>query len=162
MSDDWESRYWAKRAEQIRQQRYQQPTRTQVPEVDVASVLMQRAMTGQQTQNGGAPVYLREGTNYYRQIQNNDGFGTTTPLIKSMGPLNGVNGKEFAIMGEIRAYCVDNLSTIDLSKINQEPERMLDLVRVRAPFVGDLLVERTAIVNDGNNRTYGGKTLLKG
>jgi hypothetical protein len=54
-----------------------------------------------------------------------------------MGALNGVNGKEFAIMGEMRAYCVDNLPTIDLSKINQEPGRMLDLVRVRAPFAGD-------------------------
>lgn len=170
MAEDWETKYWANRAAQLQQQRgmqpqrpqyQQQPTRPQIPEVDVASMLMQRAMM-QQPQNGGAPIYLREGANYYRQIQNNDGFGTTTPLIKSMGALNGVNGKEFAIMGEMRAYCVDNLSTIDLSKINQEPGRMLDLVRVRAPFAGDLLVERSAIVNGGNNISYGGKTLLKG
>lgn len=160
--DDWEAKYWANRAAQLQQQpqrpQYHQPTRPQMPEVDVASMLMQRAMMAQQP-TGGA-VYLREGANYYRQIQNNDGFGTTTPLIKSMGPLNGVNGKEFAIMGEMRAYCVDDLPTIDLSKINQEPGRMKDLVRVRAPFAGDLLVERSAIANGGG--MYQGKNILKG
>jgi hypothetical protein len=157
--DDWESKYWANRAAQLQQQKVQQPLRPQVPEVDVASMLMQRVMNAQQPMMGTTAVYLREGVNYYRQIQNNDGFGTTTPLIKSMGPLNGVNGKEFAIMGELRAYCVDNLSTIDLSKINEQPQRMLDLVRVRAPFVGDLLVERSAIINNVGN---GGRGILKG
>jgi len=163
MAEDWEAKYWANRAAQLQQQRpqYQQPTRPQVPEIDVAGMLMQRAMMGQQPMMGTSAVYLREGVNYYRQIQNNDGFGTTTALIKSMGPLNGVNGKEFTIMGELRAYCVDNLSTIDLSKINEEPQRMLDLVRVRAPFVGDLLVERSAIINN-SNVSYGGRAILKG
>ena len=162
--EDWESKYWANRAAQLQQQpqrpQYQQPTRSQVPEVDVAGMLMQRAMMQQPT-SGGA-VYLREGANYYRQIQNNDGWGTTTPLIKSMGALNGVANKEFAIMGEMRAYCVDNLPTIDLSKINEEPQRMMNLVRVRAPFAGDLLVERSAIVNGNNGIMHGGKSLLKG
>lgn len=160
MAEDWEAKYWANRAAQLQQQQRPQPTRPQMPEVDVAGMLMQRAMMQQPTSGGS--VYLREGANYYRQIQNPDGWGTTTTLIRSMGPLNGVNGKEFAIMGEMRAYCVDDLSAIDLSKINQEPGRMKDLVRVRAPFAGDLLVERSAIVNGGNNVSYGGKTLLKG
>lgn len=162
--EDWESKYWANRAAQLQQQpqrpQYQQPKRPQVPEVDVAGMLMQRAMMQQPT-SGGA-VYLREGANYYRQIQNNDGFGTTTPLIKSMGALNGVANKEFAIMGEMRAYCVDNLPTIDLSKINEEPQRMMNLVRVRAPFAGDLLVERSAIINGNTGIMHGGKSLLKG
>ena len=79
-----------------------------------------------------------------------------------MGELTGVANKEFAIMGEMKAYCVDNLSSIDLSKINEQPQRMMSLVRVRAPFAGDLLVERSAIVNGGNNASYGGKSLLKG
>lgn len=157
MSDDWEKKYWANRAAQIRQQAYSKPS---TPEVDVAGMLMQRAMAQQPVSD--ITVYLREGANYYRQIQNPDGWGTTTTLIRSMGPLTGVANKEFAIMGEMRAYCVDNLSTIDLSKINEEPQRMLNLVRVRAPFAGDLLVEQSAIINGGNNITYGGKTLLKG
>jgi hypothetical protein len=167
--DDWEAKYWANRAAQLQQQRgmqpqrpqYQQPTRPQIPEVDVAGMIMQRAMM-QQPQNGSTPVYLREGANYYRQIQNPDGWGTTTTLIRSMGALSGVANKEFAIMGEMRAYCVDDLPSIDLSKINEQPQRMKDLVRVRAPFAGDLLVERSAIVNGGNNVSYGGKSLLKG
>lgn len=158
MAEDWEIKYWANRAAQMQQQR-PQPTRPQVPEVDVAGMLMQRAMMGQQP--SGHSIYLREGANYYRQIQNNDGFGTTTPLIRSMGQLNGVNGKEFAIMGELRAYCVDHLSTIDLSKINEEPQRMKNLVRVRAPFVGDILVERSAIINS-HNVGDGSRTILKG
>lgn len=163
--DDWENKYWSNRAAQLQQQQqqrpqYQQPTRPPVPEIDVAGMLMQRAMTQQPTSSGA--VYLREGANYYRQIQNSDGFGTTTPLIRSMGELTGVANKEFAIMGEMKAYCVDNLSSIDLSKINEQPQRMMSLVRVRAPFAGDLLVERSAIVNGGNNASYGGKSLLKG
>jgi hypothetical protein len=164
--DDWEAKYWANRAAQIQQQPqrpqyHQQPTRPQMPEVDVAGMLMQRAMMQQPTSPGA--VYLREGANYYRQIQNPDGWGTTTTLIRSMGALSGVANKEFAIMGEMRAYCVDDLPSIDLSKINEQPQRMKDLVRVRAPFAGDLLVERSAIVNGGgNNTSYGGKSLLKG
>jgi len=163
--DDWEAKYWANRAAQIQQQPqrpqyHQQPTRPQMPEVDVAGMLMQRAMMQQPTSSGA--VYLREGANYYRQIQNPDGWGTTTTLIRSMGALSGVANKEFAIMGEMRAYCVDDLPSIDLSKINEQPQRMKDLVRVRAPFAGDLLVERSAIVNGGNNTSYGGKSLLKG
>lgn len=156
MAEDWEIKYWANRAAQMQQQRPQTP---QYRDVDVASALMQRTMLAQQP--SGNAAYLREGANYYRQIQNNDGWGTTTPLIKSMGTLNGVNGKEFAIMGEIQGYCVDNLSTIDLSKINEEPQRMLQLIRVRAPFVGDILVERSAIVNS-HNVGVGGRTILKG
>jgi len=164
MSDapEWEKKYWEQRAQQAQTK----PTAPLIPqrphnsEVDASQVMMQR-MLGQQMQpdsSGGNLVYLREGVNYYRQIPNPDGFGTTMPLIHSMGPLTQITGKQFEMKGEVRGYCIDNLPHVDLSKVNKQPERMLVLVKVKAPFVGDILVPRDAIIEG----TRGGQQLLRG
>lgn len=162
--DDWESKFWAaKQQQQQTQQRPQQrpfqgqpgPTGNNFPEVDITGRLQQRMMSQQPASN---EVYLREGTQYYRQVQG-DGFGAAVPLVRSMGPLANVSGKQFAVMGDMRGYCIDNLQQIDLSKINEQPERMLVLVKVRAPFVGDILVEKKSLIQNSINS---GKGILRG
>ncbi|MFA6049901.1 MAG: hypothetical protein WC761_01770 [Candidatus Paceibacterota bacterium] len=163
--DDWEAKYWAAKQQQQTQQRPQQqrpfqgqpgPTgpANNFPEVDITGRLQQRMMS---QQPASAEVYIREGTQYYRQVQG-DGFGAAVPLVRSMGPLANVSGRQFAVMGDMRGYCIDNLQQIDLSKINEQPERMLMLVKVRAPFVGDILVPKTAVIEN----TSGTNKLLKG
>lgn len=164
---DWEKKYWEKRAQQApHQQRPVPPAPPAVRDVEInaADIMSQRAMAGMTVapRHGQHPgvVYLREGATYYRQIHNPDGFGTTMPLVRSMGPLAQVGGKTFDIKGDMRAYCIDNLPSVDLSRVNENPERMLVLVRVSAPFVGDILVPRAAIIE--TSPTQGSKQLLRG
>ncbi len=165
MAEDPMAKYWANRAAQIGQQN-QRPTQ-QIPcvplnrEIDATSIMQQRAMMGhavnQQQSSTTQVVYLREGAKYYRQIQNESGFGTTTPLIRSMGPLSNVGAKEFSVKGEIKGYCVDDLPRIDLSKMNEEPARMITLIRVSAPFAGDILIEEKNII-----RSHADRSILRG
>lgn len=153
--EDWEKKFWSLKQQQQHSQ-YQKPQTSAYPEIDITAQLQQRAMNFNQPEREG--VFLREGGQYYRQIQGGDGFGNTMPLVRSMGPLANVYGKQFVVMGDFRGYCIDNLQQVDLSKINEEPERMLVLVRVRAPFAGDMLVPKSAIIESSN----AGKQLLRG
>jgi len=166
---DWEAKYWAnKQREKLergpsptQQHSPQRPSPSDFRDVDTSALLQQRMMSGiTQGAAGQSSVLLREGVTYYRQIQGGEGFGSTMPLVRSMGPVNGVGGKEFVVMGEVRGYCIDNLSNVDLSKVNDQPDRMLRLVKVRAPFVGDILVEQSAVVYTSPAKQQ--QTLLKG
>lgn len=177
---DWEAKYWANRQKQLDQAKSSagaQVARHSVPpqpfpqaipqnthqlhghpysnmnrEVDAAAMLHQRQFGGALggTESSGKSVLLREGITYYRQVQNPEGFATTMPLIRSMGKLNNVAGKEFAVMGKVRGYCIDNLTVVDASKINENPERLMTLVRVRAPFAGDLLIPESAMIDSSS------------
>jgi len=165
MAEDPMAKYWANRAAQVQQNQrpaQQSPHSRPNPmgrEIDATNMIQQRAMMNAiQPDTGNSQiVYLREGAKYYRQIQNESGFGTTTPLIRSMGPLANVGAKEFSIKGEIKGYCVDDLPRIDLSKMNEEPARMLTLIRVSAPFAGDILIEEKNII-----RHNSGRNILRG
>jgi len=143
---DWEKQFWANKERQLAQK---QSVPQNGREIDAGALMSQRAMTNQalgSNSGGSAAVMLREGMPYYKLIPNPDGFGTTTPLIRHMGPLSQVAGKEFVVMNEIRAYLVDNSPVVDLSKISSSPEKFLNLIRVRAPFAGDILVAKEAVV----------------
>lgn len=165
--DDWERKYWEKKQQQI-QQGQQRPRNPQdLPHFEPAHVTQDRQrahnagngwkeidpltsmytnMDGM-TSRGMGPqskmVMVREGTLVYKAVQA-DGFGTTMPMVRSMGPAVGMVGKEFEMRGVTHCYLIDNLEVVDLSDIN--PQKMLHLVEVRAPFVGTLLVEKSAII----------------
>lgn len=144
---DWEQQFWANK-ERLQQQKPQAPAGGS-REIDAGALMAQRVMTNQalgSNSGGSAPVMLREGMPYYKLIPNPDGFGTTTPLIRHMGPLSQVAGKEFVVLNELRAYLIDNSPVVDLSKISSSPDKFLTLIRVRAPFVGDILVAKEAVV----------------
>ena len=148
----------------------------QVPQsgdIDLTAVLQQRLQ--QQQHMGptpsadmghyqGPPVnvcMVRENVEAYRQIQSQS-FGTTTPLVIKVGPLNGVGGREFENKGLVKCYLVDNMQTIDLAEMSEHPERMIRLVQISAPFIGTLLVPEHAIVNANRPGGNGGPGLLQG
>lgn len=164
MSDDipdWEAKYWANRQQQLNQQKqnsqvqqtptYQTPglhPSQGYPDIDPMAMVQRRMFDGfinGQSANQRS-VFLREGAEYYRNLQGGDGFGNTIPLVRSMGKLSGVAGKEFVVEGETRGILIDGLSQVDFSKINEESERFGMYVVVKAPFAGKILVRQNAII----------------
>lgn len=141
-------------------------------EIDAGAIMQQRLMsqamnpggsshgpmpghamvTGQQqSQQQPSTCTLTEGHAFYQPLQI-QGFGTTQPLAKTGGRIQGVQGRQFQIEGTVTAYVVDGLQTIDLSKM--EPGRLRPLVRVSAPLLGTFLVPQEAIqeMNAGGNQ----------
>lgn len=164
---DWETKYWANREQQLASQKKplgqpaRQPTQG-YPEVDPVRMMQQRMMQGQlpgQESSSNRSVMLREGAEYFRHLKGGDGFGNVIPLVRSMGQLTGMAGREFAHMGETRGILVDGMAMVDMSKINEEPDRISIYVRVRAPFVGDILVSKNAVIETQQNT---GKQILRG
>lgn len=104
-------------------------------------------VTGQQQSQQQASVCtLTEGMTFYQPLQI-QGFGTTQPLARTGGRIQGVQGRQFQVEGVVTAYVVDGLQTIDLSKM--EPSRLKPLVRVSAPLLGTFLVPQEAIQEMG-------------
>lgn len=163
---DWEAKYWANREQQLASQKKSlgQPTNQATrgyPEIDPMKMMQQRMMQGHlpgQTPSSNRSVMLREGAEYFRHLKGGDGFGNVIPLVRSMGQLNGVAGREFAHMGETRGILVDGMNMVDMSKINEEPDRISTYVRVRAPFVGDILVKSGTIIETQGSQ----RVVLKG
>lgn len=124
-------------------------------------VLASRELSGQlsahDAPNNVKVVMLREGATYYRQVQS-EGYGTTIPLLRAMGRINNVAGKEFELRGPSRGYIVDGLPVIDAGKMNENPERFVNLVKVRTNFIGDIFVDSAAIIESFN----GQRTILRG
>lgn len=157
-SSDWEAKYWANREKQLAASRptaapqrpayHGQPQGApQTREIDPMQLLGQQMM--QQAQGGrssGHPVFLKEGAPYFRNIQGGDGFGNVIPLVRSMGKLSGVVGKEFVIAGETRGILIDGLNQVDFSKINEQSDRFGMYIIVKAPFVGNILVTHDTII----------------
>lgn len=103
-------------------------------------------MGQQQSQQQTRVCTLTEGLVYFQPLQI-QGFGTTQPLARTGGRIQGVQGRQFQIEGSVTAYVVDGLQTIDLSKM--EPSRLKTLVRVSAPLLGAILVPQEAIQEMG-------------
>ena len=176
---DWEKAYWSKRQQQLNNL-HQRPQQTQTPghtpinngsgggwrDVDVNEFVQQRMLqqVGQsQIPNSNSKVvFLREGYEHFTGVDGASGFGSTVPMVKSLGKLQtNIQGRQFVLKGEVSAYCIDNLSSVDLSKINEHPERKLTLVRVAENlFSREILVPRSAIVENSNR--HNGQEILKG
>lgn len=188
MTDDWMKKYFSQNAwQQISQQNT--PSQQNIPkqdndsgwkEVDIQSQLTNRIYAGnmlgqyqQQTpQQTTKTCFLREGYPYYKQIQGSQGFGNMVSLVKTVDNLTGISGRQFVVKGELTAYCVDDLTSIDLAKLaEQYPERQLFLVKVAMDMMtGDILVPRAAIIENNSNGVLpqysligpGNKQILKG
>lgn len=103
--------------------------------------------------NSPKVVYLREGHKAYKKLE----IESPIPVAMEMGPIHGVIGKEFEYCGTVRVYIAESMSKpIDLSKVDQN--RFLNLVMVRAPFQGTMLVPESAVVKQSAQ----GQQLLKG
>jgi hypothetical protein len=174
--EDWEKKYWQQKTQQAQQaknnpqdlphyepahvtqdkQRAQQPSTGWI-DVDPLTAMYTNA-DGMASRGMGPQVQtvtLREGAAYYRPVQA-DNFGSSVPMVRSCGSFNGVKGREFEMRSECQCYLIDNLEVVDLSQIN--PQRMLRLIEIRAPFIGTILVEERFLVCGGND----GPQILKG
>lgn len=179
MSDnDWEAKYWQQRMQQIQKAKtnpeslphYEPAHITQDKQRSVGNnggqwqdidpvTAMYTNMHGMAARGMGPQtqtVIIKPGTVYYKAVEAS-GFGNTMPLVRKCGPYhdNGAN-REFEMMQECKCYIIDNLNAVDLSNI--DPKRLVQLVQVRAPFVGTILVERGAIAGASNR----GPQVLKG
>ena len=125
--------------------------------LDDPRVMASREASGQFSARDNIPgakvVMLREGARYFRQVQS-EAYGVSIPLLRSMGQITNVSGREFELRGPSRGYVIDGLNIIDAGKINESPERFVSLVKVRAPFIGDIFVESSAVIESfGNQRS---------
>jgi len=184
MSDDmdWEKRYWANKARERTTGKSQERlpagirpvalpdgyTNSRNGEVDVSSMMAQRvaSQVGGGTAPGGRSCTLKEGYPYYSKVQTGE-FGSTAVLVRSVGTLNGISGRTFEVLSEVNAYVIDNLPTVDLSTLPQQSHLSKELVAVRAPFIGNIMVPRDAIMESLTTNavgvvSYGGKRMLKG
>lgn len=150
--EDWEKKYFAIRAQQKQQQNSSREDQVKNlksgldwKEADISSFLTNKLISQNVNQNNSNAVHLKEGYEYYKVI-NSQNFGHSIPLVRNMGTLSNVNNIEFVIMEEIKVFCVDNMNVVDLSKINEQPEKYLTLIKVRSALNGDLLVNKSAIV----------------
>lgn len=178
---DWEKKYWDYRNKQLQGQPTapiasnhipQHVARQQNGEIDVTSALAARLsqMHGPmsatpfpaQNQNNSNSCTLREGYEFYHRINTGE-FGGTNVLVRTAGQLQNLQGKTFEVVNEVRAYVVDNLPTVDLSKIHEyDQTHACELVAVTAPFAGTILVKKEAVIKTTASNSYSGKSLLRG
>jgi hypothetical protein len=129
--------------------------------MDDPRVQASRQLSGQLSARDQSPegqvVMLREGARYFRQISM-EAFGVSIPLLRSMGQANNLAGRQFELRGASRGYIVDGLNVIDAGKMNESPERFVNLVKIRAPFIGDIFVENSSIIHANGQQ----KGILKG
>lgn len=109
--------------------------------------------TPKQEPNSPSTVYLREGIKSYRKLE----IDGPMPVAIEIGPIANVVGKEFQYCGKIKVYLAESMhKPIDLSNVDHS--RMINLVIVRAPFQGTMLVPESAIIKSGN----AGQQILRG
>lgn len=133
-------------------------------DVDVNAIMMKKMMAGQvpqqhqqQQSSQQQVVFIREGTQAYRQLEA-QAYGHTMPIARFVGPAQGVSGKEFEFKGVVNAYIVDgNVTSIDMGNIDHSKVKRLAVVQ--APFIGKLLIPETAVFNPTSGPQ---KQILKG
>lgn len=180
----WEKKYWANRARQL--QGLPPERSAHVPnmphhqsmdgEVDVTSLLASRLnqqlsnapyqgmiMNPQVPQQQSANMCtLAEGHEYYIKIQTGE-FGGHNVLVRTVGVLQNLQGRTFEILSEVKAYVIDNLPAVDLSKIHEYDQKISNqLVCVRAPFIGTILVKKEAVQQSGTASLSSNGKLLFG
>jgi hypothetical protein len=129
---------------------------SQWQEVNPATRLMQQQMAQQQAYNTmGAPpppqqqqvVRLWEGADFYRPVETG-GFGGMTILCRAGGRVPANWAVDFEARGIRSCYIVPlNETRVDMAKIQSNPQLLTQLVEVRSPMIGVILVPQQAIMN---------------
>jgi len=129
---------------------------------DITDALQSRvAQRAMEQSTGGRTADLVEGLPYYTNLKS-QAFGHTIALFKTAGVIGGPTSKGVQVKGEVKGYLIDNLSSVDMSKINEEPERMVVLVEVNVPYLGTFLVKKEAVIARSPGGLGDGRQLLKG
>lgn len=100
-------------------------------------------------------VFIKEGVRAYRQLEA-QGYGSNMPLARLVGPVQGVDGREFEFKGIVQAYILEGDGPVDLANVN--PAQIVKLAVVQAPFIGKLLIPESAVFSGGAPK----RSLLKG
>jgi len=161
---DWEKKYWEYRNKQLQGQPTASPTNHHISqrpmpqengEIDITAALASR-LSGMYGPMSHIPIpqnhsnvntcTLREGYDFYHKINTGE-FGGTNMLVRKAGVLQNLQGKTFELINEVKAYVIDNLPAIDLSKIHEYDQTYANqLVCVRAQFIGTILVKKEEVV----------------
>lgn len=140
------------------------PAPRQGRDADVSHALqnrLQQRMMQQQMGGAGAPVAdLQEGFPYYTAVENS--FGGTVPLIRTAGIIKGPTSRNVQITGTVSGYLIDNMGAVDMARIKEHPERMVNLVEVSVPFMGKFLVPKEAVMRRDAGPLGDGRSILKG
>lgn len=98
-------------------------------------------------------VYVREGYKNYKQLQ----IESPIPIVVDVGPINNTIGKEFEYCGKAKVYLSEGFNKpIDLC--NLDHNKFINLVIVKAPWIGTILVPENAIIKTNSNNC----SILKG
>lgn len=172
MSDDFMKKYWANREAEVKQQMPNQRSQTNsFGEVDVNAELMKRigqkqsqvipqntSISSVGRTSSGRTVDLKEGHEYFSQIQSN-GFGSTANLAKPAGIIFGSTSKGVVLKEERTFYIVSsNQKVFDLARLNDQVP--VTLVEIEVPLVGSFFVNKEAIIYGSTSNV--GRQLLKG
>lgn len=133
-------------------------------EIDMSALLAQRLAGAMSQAPQGLPperpraqvVYVKEGVRAYRQLEA-QAYGSSQPLARLVGPINGVNGREFEFKGSVDAYIIEGNEPVDFA--NPDPSKIKRLVVIQAPFIGKLLVPESAVFRSSNGPS---RQVLKG
>ena len=123
-------------------------------EIDMSALLAQRLAGAMSQAPQGPPparpqaqmVFVKEGVRAYRQLEA-QAYGSSQPLARFVGPIHGVNGKEFEFKGPVDAYIIEGNEPVDFA--NPDPSKIKRLVVIQAPFIGKLLVPESAVFGSG-------------
>lgn len=168
--------YWAKRAKELPHHepahvtqarnmpqqllQRQQQMNAHSKDLDVSNLLQQKMLSAQ---TGGQAVSLRDGFPFYKAIDS-QGFGHTVTLAKKAGTTGGPTAKSVFLKNERKCLVVDDIQSIDFSKINEASPNIITLVEITVPYIGGFLVQKEAIVSNNVNLTSPGNSrqILKG
>lgn len=164
--------YWAKRSREL--QHFEPAHVTQarnlsnhkhspangIKDLDVSQILQQRMISAQ---SGGQEVSLKEGFPFYKAVDS-QGFGHTVTIAKKAGVTGGPTAKSVFVKNERKCLIIDNMQSVDFSKINETSPNVITLIEITVPYIGGFLVQKEAIIfNNANSAILGnGRQILKG
>jgi len=185
--DDWQKKYYMNRMNGM-QMPHEQPQQIQgIPgmpsvsqgEVDINQLLQQRLAAGIQQNpghntNGFMPqgfkphnndpqqVNLKVGKTYYVSVSTGGGFQAPVPLIKEGGKVVEQMSKNVILKKTEKCYLIDNMTVVDLARINENPQLITEVCLIEIPWIGKVYVTRDAIVENNSRIMPDGRQILKG
>lgn len=169
----WEEKYWQQRQQGTNVPKPGAPNFARKPngplpeqgDWDItdrlkAKIQQQAALTSMGQGESQGTANLVEGLPYYTRLQS-ENFGHTASLFKTAGIIQGPTARNVTVKKEVTGYVIDNMQTVDMSRIGEGMK--VSLVEVSVPFLGNFLVPKEAIVKINQaNLTGNNKIILKG
>lgn len=185
--EDWQKKYYANRMNGTPMPHEQPQVNQGIPgmprvsngEVDINQLLQQRLAAGIQqnpshNSNGFMPqgfkpnnsgpqqINLKVGKTYYVSVSTGGGFQAPVPLIKEGGKVVEQISKNVFLKKTEKCYLIDNMSVVDLSRINENPQLITEVCLIEIPLIGMIYVTKDAIIENNAKVMPDGRQLLRG